>query len=67
MVKNPPANEGDTEDAGLFTGWGRSAGGGNGNPQVFLLEKSHGQRSPVSYSPQGHKELDTTRPHVLVF
>ena len=27
---------------------------------VFLPGKSHGQRSPVSYSPWGHKELDTT-------
>ena len=28
---------------------------------VFLPEKSHGQRSPVGYSPWGHKELDTTK------
>ena len=27
---------------------------------VFLPGKSHGQRSLASYSPQGHKELDTT-------
>ena len=27
---------------------------------VFLPGKSHGQRSLVSYSPWGHKELDTT-------
>ena len=27
---------------------------------VFLLGESHGQRSLVSYSPRGHKELDTT-------
>ena len=27
---------------------------------VFLLGESHGRRSPVGYSPQGHKELDTT-------
>ena len=26
----------------------------------FLPEKSHGQRSLASYSPQGRKELDTT-------
>ena len=26
---------------------------------VFCLEKSHGQRSLVGYSPWGHKELDT--------
>ena len=25
---------------------------------MFLLEKSHGQRSLVGYSPKGHKELD---------
>ena len=27
---------------------------------VLLLGKSHGQRSLVGYSPQGHKESDTT-------
>ena len=27
---------------------------------VFLPGKSHGQRSLAGYSPQGHKELDTT-------
>ena len=27
---------------------------------VFLPGKSHGQRSPEGYSPQGHKELDMT-------
>ena len=25
-----------------------------------ILKESYGQRSLVSYSPQGHKELDTT-------
>ena len=29
MVKNPPANAGDV---GSIPGWGRSPGGGNGNP-----------------------------------
>ena len=54
VVKNPPANAGDT---GLIPGSGRS-GGGNGNPlhsQVFLPGNSHGQRSLVGYSPWGHK------------
>ena len=27
---------------------------------MFLPGKCHGQRSPVGYSPWGHKELDTT-------
>ena len=28
---------------------------------VFLLERSHGQKSLVGYSPWGHKELDTQK------
>ena len=28
---------------------------------VFLLGKSHGQRSLVGYSPYGHKESNTTK------
>ena len=31
MVKSPPANAGDTEEAGLIPGSGRSSGKGNGN------------------------------------
>ena len=30
MVKNPPADAGDTGDAGSIPGLGRSPGGGNG-------------------------------------
>ena len=32
MVKNPPANAGDTGDAGSIPGLERSPGGGHGNP-----------------------------------
>ena len=32
VVKNPPANAGDTRDIGLIPGSGRSPGGGYGNP-----------------------------------
>ena len=32
VVKNPPANAGDSRDIGWIPGWGRSPGGGNGNP-----------------------------------
>ena len=35
MLKNPPANAGDTGDAGLIPGSGRSPGGGNGNPLQY--------------------------------
>ena len=39
VVKNLPANAGDTRDAGLIPGSGRSPGGGNGNLlQYFCLE-----------------------------
>ena len=59
VVKNLPANAGDLRDLGSIPGLGKSPGGGLGNPlQYSCLEKSHGQRSLVGYSPQGHKESD---------
>ena len=48
-------------DLGLIPGSGRSPGEGNVQPTpVFLPGESYGQRILVGYSPQGHKELDTT-------
>ena len=35
VVKNPPANAGDTEDLGLIPGLERSPGVGNGNPLQY--------------------------------
>ena len=35
VVKNPPGNAGD---AGLIPGWGRSPGGGNGNPLQYSCQ-----------------------------
>ena len=32
VVKNSPANAGDIREKGLIPGWGRSPGGGHGNP-----------------------------------
>ena len=41
VIKNLPANAGDTEDVGAIPGLGRSPGGGNGNPlQYSCLENS---------------------------
>ena len=41
VVKNPPASAGDARDTGLIPGWGRSPGGGNGNPlQYSCLENA---------------------------
>ena len=61
MVKNPPANAGDTRGMGSIPGSGRSPRGGHGNPlQYSCLENTQGQRSLAGYRPWGHKELDTT-------
>ena len=39
VVKNPPANAGDIRDMGSIPKWGRSLGGGHGNPlQCSCLE-----------------------------
>ena len=46
--RNPPA---DARDTGSTLGLGRYPGEGNGNPLQY---------SYLGYSPQGHKELDTT-------
>ena len=59
MVKNLPANAGDTRDMGSIPGSGRSPGEGNGNPlQYSLPGEFHGQRSLVGHSPWGCKESD---------
>ena len=48
-------------DQGLFSGLGRSPGGGHGNPlQYSCLENPHGQRSLADYSLWGCKESDKT-------
>ena len=61
MVKNSPANAGDTRDTVLIPGLGRFPGGRKGNPlQYSCLENPHGQRSLASYSPWGCKESNTT-------
>ena len=58
MVRNLPANVGDTADMNSIPGSGRSPGEGNGNPlQYSCLGKSHGQRSLVGYSSRGHKRV----------
>ena len=51
MVKNPPADAGDTRVVGKIPGLGRSPGEGHGNP--LLPGESHGHRSPAVHSPWG--------------
>ena len=60
MVKIPPANAGNIRDVGLIPGWGRSPGGGHGNPlQYSRLEIPHGQRSLAGVV-DGVTKSDTT-------
>ena len=40
VVKNPPANGGDTGAMGLIPGSGRSPEGGNDNPLKFSCQKN---------------------------
>ena len=62
LMKNLPANKGDTRDVGLIPGTGRSPGEGKWQPTpVFSPRKSYGQRSlAATYSRWGRKESDTT-------
>ena len=61
MVKNPPANAGDTRDTGSIPGSGRFPGVGNDSLlQYSCPEELHGQRSLTGYSPWGCEESDMT-------
>ena len=40
VVKNLPANAGDIRDVGSIPGWGRSPGGGHGNPPQYSCLKN---------------------------
>ena len=62
MVKNFPANSGDTGDMGLIPGSGRSTGDGNGNPFQYSCLGNPMDRGAwwATVSPQGRNELDMT-------
>ena len=61
MVKNPPANAGDTRDAGLIPGSRRSPGVGNSNPlQYSCLKNSTDIGAWWATVHRGCKESDTT-------
>ena len=53
MVENPSANAGDTEDAGLIPGSGRSPGVGNGNPLQYSCLKNSMDRGAWWATVQG--------------
>ena len=60
MVKNPPANAGNTGDRGSITGSGRSPGVENGNPPQYSCLDNSMDRGTWQVSPRGCKESDMT-------
>ena len=70
VATNPPANIGNTRDAGWSPWSGGSPGEGNGNPlQDFCLDNPMGRGAwQLGYSPWVRKESDTTeRAHTQVY
>ena len=66
--KESICNAGDARHAGSLPMSGRSPWRRKWKPTpVFLLGKSHGQRSLAGYSPWGHKESDTTEHACTVY
>jgi len=57
MVKNPPAM---WETWVQSVGWEDPLEKGKATHSSILAQRFHGQRSLAGYSPQGHKESDTT-------
>ena len=55
VVKNPPANAGDTGDVGLIPGRGRSPGGGNDNPLQYSCLENPMDKELVGLQSVGHR------------
>ena len=60
MVKNPPANAGDTRDMGSIPGLEDLLEEDMATHSTLLLWRIPWTESLAGYSPQGCKELDTT-------
>ena len=61
VVKNPPANAGDTRDMGSIPGLGRFSGIGNGSPlQYSCLENSMDRGTWWAIDPNRVAESGTT-------
>ena len=56
-VKNLPAKAGDVRDVGSIPGWGRSPGGGHGNPLEWILA----WRIPWTEEPDGLQSIGLHR------
>ena len=59
VVKGPPANAGDLRDKGLIPGFGRSPGGGDGNPLQYSYLENSMNRGALRATVHGVAESDT--------
>ena len=59
-MKNPPANSGDIREAGSIPGWGRSPGGGHGNPLQYSCLENPMDRAAWGLQSMGSLRVDTT-------
>ena len=55
-IKNLPANAGDARNMGSILGWGRSPGGGNGNPLQYCC-----LGNPMTEEPGGLQSVGSER------
>ena len=60
MVKNLPANAGDTGNMGSIPRSGRSPEGGNGNPLQYSYPKIPQTGKPGGLQSMGRRESDMT-------
>ena len=61
VVKNPPANTGNTGDSGSIPGLGRAPGEGNGNPLLYSrLGNSIDRGAWQATVPWSHRASDMT-------
>ena len=60
VIKNLPANAGDTGDAGLLPGSGRSPGGRHGNPLQYSCLETPMDRGACQPTVDGVAQTDMT-------
>ena len=63
VVKNLPANAGDSRDVGLIPGCGRSPGGGHGNPVQYSCLENPMERGAIQFMVLQKVRHDRVHPH----
>jgi len=67
VVKNMPVNAGDTRDAGLIPGSGRSPGEGNGNQLQYFCWEIPWTEEPDGLQSMGSQESDSAEQSTTTF